>query len=96
MAFYNRRTLSPHERAMMENTQAQLIQMQIQAIEQAHAIAPTESGKTASRPYSAGDYFFLDGVFCKAKVAIAQGSRFTKDTNYETKVLAVELAALSE
>lgn len=82
-------SMTPYERVMMENAQVQLVQ-------QTRAIAPTESGETASRPYSAGDYFFIDGVFCRAKVAIAQGSRFTKDTNYETKVLAVELAALSE
>jgi len=65
-------------------------------VKQTKSIAPTESGEVVSRPYKQGDYFFLDGVFCKAKAAIAQGSRFTKDTNYEEKILAVELAALNQ
>lgn len=82
MAFYERHTLSVRERAELAR--------------QTVSIAPTEFAPTASRPYSAGDYFFLDGIFCKAKAAIAQGSRFTKDTNYEEKILAVELAALNQ
>ena len=87
--FYHRATLTPAERAEMENLRAQ-------AVRQEQSIAPTESGSTASRPYKSGDYFFLDGIFCRAKAAIAQGSRFTKDTNYEEKILAVELAALNQ
>ena len=46
-------------------------------------IAWPESGSTASRAYSIGEYFCLGGKTCRAKTAIAQGATLTLDTNYE-------------
>lgn len=45
-------------------------------------IAPVESGTTAIRAYAAGAHFIMDGAFCTAKTAIAQGEAFTLNTNY--------------
>ena len=80
-------SLSPYERIMMEQSQIQLTNL-------CNGIA-TEESTVASRPYKSGDYFFLNGIFCRAKVNIAQGSRFTLNTNYEERILADELTALN-
>ena len=57
------------------------------------SIAPPENGTTASKAYSAGQYFMKGAQLCKAKTAIASGATFTLNTNYETTTVAAELYA---
>ena len=65
----------------------------IEALPDVTAIAPTENGSTASQAYTAGQYFFRNNEFCKAKTNIASGATFTLGTNYETTTIAAELYA---
>lgn len=51
-------------------------------------IAPVETGTTASKAYTTGQYFLLNNQFCKAKTAIASGATFTLNTNYEVTTVA--------
>ena len=54
-------------------------------------VASEESGTTASQAYTAGQYFILDGAFCKALVNIASGATFTLGTNYSVTTIGAEL-----
>jgi len=54
-------------------------------------VATEESGTTASNAYTAGQYFILDGAFCKALVNIASGATFTLGTNYSVTTIGAEL-----
>jgi hypothetical protein len=54
-------------------------------------IAPTENKATASRAYSAGQYFLKGNQFCKALTSIASGATFTLNTNYTVTTVASEL-----
>ena len=45
-------------------------------------IAPVEEGTTASRFYSEGEQFIIDGVLYYAMTDIAQGEAFDYDVNY--------------
>ena len=46
------------------------------------AIAPVESGATASQAYASGEHFMRNGKFCTATAAIAIGDTLTAGTNY--------------
>lgn len=59
------------------------------------SIAPIENNDTASRAYSAGAYFYHNGVFCKASTSIAAGATFTQGTNYTITTVGAELYRLS-
>lgn len=54
-------------------------------------VASEETGTTASQAYSAGQYFILNGQFCKALVNIASGATFTLGTNYSVTTIGAEL-----
>lgn len=54
-------------------------------------IASEETGTTASQAYTAGQYFILDGAFCKALVNIALDATFTLGTNYSVTTIGAEL-----
>lgn len=54
-------------------------------------VASEETGTTASKAYTAGQYFILDGAFCKALVNIASGATFTLGTNYSVTTIGAEL-----
>lgn len=54
-------------------------------------VASEETGTTSSRAYTAGQYFILDGAFCKALVNIALGATFTLGTNYSVTTIGAEL-----
>lgn len=54
-------------------------------------VASEETGTTASQAYTAGQYFILDGAFCKALVNIASGATFTLGTNYSVTTIGAEL-----
>lgn len=54
-------------------------------------VASEETGATASQAYTAGQYFILDGQFCKALTNIASGATFTLGTNYQTTTIGAEL-----
>ena len=54
-------------------------------------VASEETGTTASQAYTAGQYFILDGQFCKALTNIASGATFTLGTNYQVTTIAAEL-----
>lgn len=45
-------------------------------------IAPVEEGDTASRAYSEGEQFIIDGILYYAMTNIAQGDTFDYDVNY--------------
>lgn len=48
-------------------------------------LAYVETGTTASRAYSVGEYFCWNGLLYRAKTAISQGATFTVNTNCEQK-----------
>lgn len=54
-------------------------------------VASEETGTTASQAYTAGQYFILDGQFCKALTNIASGATFTLGTNYQVTTIGAEL-----
>lgn len=55
-----------------------------------------EFTSTASKAYSAGDYFYKDGMMCKALTSIAKGATLTLNTNYSASTLADILKILSQ
>lgn len=58
------------------------------------SIALSEYGTIAQRPHNAGDYFYLNGLFVRAKTAIAIGDTFTENVNYFGVQVGGELAEL--
>lgn len=58
-------------------------------------IAPTENGDTASQVYVQGAYFFRNGSFCVALLAIDSGDQFTLGTNYKVVSVAEAILAMS-
>lgn len=54
-------------------------------------VALIETGTTASRAYTAGQYFLKDNQFCKALTSIASGETLTLGTNYAVTTIGEEL-----
>ena len=76
-----------------------LIEANTQAIREINSLddsifGTVESGTTASKAYSQGDYFVKDGKMAKALTSIAQGATFTLNTNYSLYTLAEILKAI--
>ena len=61
------------------------------------ALGTDESGRTtASRAYTAGEFFYKDGKMYKVLTSIAQGATFTINTNCQQTTLFAELKALAQ
>lgn len=61
------------------------------------ALGTDESGRTtASRAYTAGEFFYKDGKMYKVLASIAQGATFTINTNCQQTTLFAELKALAQ
>lgn len=54
-------------------------------------IAYVESGTTASRAYSVGEYFCWNGLLYRVTAAISSGAAFTVGTNCESTTVGAEL-----
>ena len=60
------------------------------------AIGTDESGRTtASRAYTTGEFFYMDGKMYKVLTSIASGATFTVGTNISETTLFAELTALA-
>lgn len=54
-------------------------------------LATVETGTTASRAYTVGEYFCLNGLLYRATAAISNGGTFTPGTNCESTTVGSEL-----
>ena len=58
-------------------------------------IGTEETGSTASKSYSAGEYFVKDDKLCKVTTSISSGATLTKNTNYTEGDVSSELNSSS-